>query len=67
VSAISTAMTTANAAARPISVSTGMFTTPSAASAMKTVSPAKVTADPAVPTAWAAASSGGRPAVISWR
>ena len=48
VSAISTATVTAAAAARPITVSTGMFATESPASAITTVAPANTTALPAV-------------------
>ena len=62
-----TATATAPAAARPISVSTGMLTTASAVSATSTVSPAKVTAEPAVPTARPAASTPVRPSASSCR
>ena len=58
---MSTAITTAPAAVRPILVAVGMPSTASPASAMMTVSPAKTTAEPAVPTARPAASSGGMP------
>ena len=49
--AAATAMTTAPAAARPITVRKGMLTMLSAASAMSTVVPAKQTAEPEVATA----------------
>lgn len=67
VRAISTAMVTAPAAARPILVSIGIPTTDSPASAMTTVSPANTTADPAVPTARPTASRGARPRARSSR
>ncbi len=56
VTATSTASTTAPAAARPIFVRIGMFTTDRPARAMITVSPAKTTAEPAVPVARPTAS-----------
>lgn len=61
VKATSTATVTAPAAARPILVSVGMPTTDKPASAITKVTPAKTTADPAVPTVTPAASCGGRP------
>jgi hypothetical protein len=61
VMATSTATATVPAAARPMTARNGMLTTASPASAMTTVMPAKTTAEPAVPTARAAASSGARP------
>jgi hypothetical protein len=67
VSAMSTAMATVAAAARPISVRNGMPTTESPASAITTVRPANTTADPAVPTARPAASSGSPPTCSSCR
>jgi hypothetical protein len=57
VSATSTAITTAPAAASPIFASDGIPTTSRPASAITTVVPAKTTAEPAVPTA--------RPAAVS--
>jgi hypothetical protein len=60
--ATSTATATVPAAARPIVVRNGMFTTARPASAITTVAPANTTAEPAVPTARATASSAGRPA-----
>jgi hypothetical protein len=61
VMATSTATATVPAAARPITVRNGMSTTARPASAMTTVTPANTTAEPAVPTARAAASCGTRP------
>ena len=57
VSATRTATNTVAAAARPIVVRNGIRTTASAESAMRTVRPAKTTAEPAVPTAMPTASS----------
>ncbi len=59
--ATSTATTMVADAARPISVRNGMPTTDRPASAMKTVRPAVTTAEPAVPTAYAAAVSTSLP------
>ena len=61
VSAISTASATARAAKMPMIVRNGMFATLSPSSAMKTVRPAKTTAEPAVPTARPVASSRSEP------
>ena len=61
VSAISTASATARAAKTPMIVRNGMFATLSPSSAMKTVRPAKTTAEPAVPTARPVASSRSEP------
>ena len=58
VSAMTTAIVTAAAAARPITVSTGIFATESPASAITTVAPAKTTALPAVARARDIASVG---------
>ena len=55
------AMSTATAAPTPITERNGMPTTSSPSSAMMTVTPAKTTALPAVPTAIAADSSGPSP------
>ena len=55
------AMSTATAAPTPITERNGMPTTSSPSSAMMTVTPAKTTALPAVPTAIAADSSGSSP------
>ena len=65
VSAMRTAIATVAAAAMPIWARNGIPTTLSPASAMITVSPAKTTADPAVPAARPAASSGSRPIASS--
>lgn len=59
--ATSTAISTAPAALRPITVRNGIPTTDSPAIAITTVSPANTTALPAVPTASAADSSGSNP------
>lgn len=67
VRAMTTATITANAAPRPISVSMPMPMTLSPARAMTTVNPANTTADPAVPRARPAASSGVRPSASSPR
>ncbi len=69
VMAMSTATATVAEAASPIWPRMGMPTTVSPASAMMTVSPANTTAEPAVPTAVAAASSGLAPLSSSerWR
>lgn len=56
-----TAMATATDAAMPIVVRNGMFAKPRPMSAMSTVMPANTTADPAVPVARAADSSGSIP------
>ncbi len=61
VSATRTATTTATTAASPILVSIGMPTTARPARAMTTVRPANATAEPAVPTASATASTADRP------
>ena len=61
VSATSTAIATATDAAMPIVVRNGMFASDSPMSAMSTVTPAKTTAEPAVPVARAADSSGSTP------
>ncbi|OUD81236.1 hypothetical protein BC477_19515 [Clavibacter michiganensis subsp. michiganensis] len=55
------ASSTANAAPRPITVRNGICTTSSPSSAMITVTPAKITALPAVATAVAAERSTGMP------
>ncbi len=55
-------MATATAAAMPIVVRKGMPAKPKPMSAMSTVMPANTTADPAVPVARAADSSGSTPA-----
>ncbi len=60
--ATSTATATAAAAAIPIVVRNGIPAKPRPISAMSTVMPAKTTADPAVPVARAADSSGSVPA-----
>ena len=67
VSEITTATATANAAARPMLVRNGMFTTNSPANAMSTVNPANTTAEPAVPAALPAAISGSCPSRSSER
>ena len=61
VRATSTAIATATAAAMPIVVRNGMRANDSPIRAMSTVTPAKTTADPAVPVARAADSSGSTP------
>ncbi len=61
VMAIDTAMTTVPAAARPMTVRKGMLTTDRPVRAITTVSPAKMTADPAVAVARAAASAWSNP------
>ena len=63
VRAMRTAMRTVPAPPSPIWVRNAMPVTERPARAMMTVRPAKTTAEPAVPTATPAASSGGRP----WR
>ena len=60
-SATSTAIATATAAAMPIVVRNGMPAKESPMRAMSTVTPANTTADPAVPVARAADSSGATP------
>ena len=65
--AISTAMATVPAAARPITVRNGMSTTSRPTRAMITVMPAKTTALPAVAMAWAVDSRGVRPSCRPWR
>ena len=60
-------MITAPAAARPITVRNGIWTTISPTSAITTVMPANTTALPAVPVAWAAASRGSSPSPTFWR
>ncbi len=67
VTAMKTAIATVPAAAMPIFVSIGMLTTARPTRAMMTVSPAKTTAVPAVPTARPAASWRSRPSAISER
>ncbi len=69
VRATRTATATATAAATPMTDRKGTSATPSAARAMATVAPAKTTADPAVPVAWAAASSWVWPSAMRsrWR
>ena len=62
VTAISTAMSTATAAAIPMVVRKGMPAKPSPTRAISTVIPAKTTAEPAVPVAREADSSGSTPA-----
>ncbi len=61
VSAISTAVSTVPAAARPIAVRNGTPTRLSPASAMTTVAPANSTAEPAVAVALATDSSSSSP------
>lgn len=61
VTAMATAIATATEAAMPIVVRNGMPAKPSPIKAMSTVIPAKTTADPAVPTARDADSSGSTP------
>ena len=61
VRATTTAHPTPTAAAMPMTDRNGIWATPRASSAMATVAPAKTTADPAVPVAWAAASSTSTP------
>ena len=65
--AMSTAIVTVPAAARPITVRNGMLTTVRPTRAMTTVMPAKTTAEPAVAVAWAAASAGSSPSPRFWR
>ena len=62
VTEISTASATATAAAMPMVVRNGMPAKLSPTRAMSTVTPAKTTAEPAVPVARAADSSGSAPA-----
>ena len=62
VTATSTATATAPAAAMPIVVRNGMPAKPRPMSAISTVTPAKTTAEPAVPVARDADSSGATPA-----
>jgi hypothetical protein len=61
VTAIITASDTVAAAARPMTVRNGMFTTTSPVSAITTVAPANTTALPAVAVACAADSRGSMP------
>ena len=65
VTAMSTAIATATDAAMPIVVRNGMFANERPIRAMSTVTPANTTADPAVPLARAADSSGAMP-VRTW-
>ena len=65
VTAIATATATDTDAAIPITVRNGIPAKPRPISAMSTVTPAKTTADPAVPVARAAESSGSMP-VRTW-
>lgn len=65
VSAMTTANATVIAAKMPITVRNGMLATLRPSSAMNTVNPANTTADPDVPTARPADSSGSRPS-RSW-
>ena len=62
VSATSTAIATATEAAMPMVVRNGMLANERPISAISTVTPAKTTAEPAVPVARAADSSGATPA-----